>query len=143
MEKLPKYIQNANLVLETLIEEPGQVWTQTQRELGARLNLPQPILSGALSLLEQQGRIRRENPLPFRGKSFEIELINATPLDAPVARKTAQVDALKQENEELRNELLQLRRSKLEAIVQTTPANPRPVASEWEDPQGTLYFGAN
>lgn len=84
---LPKYIQNANRTLEVIAQQPNKTWTDTQRALGIELNLPQPVLSDLVQLLETHGKIRRSTPLPVRGRNFALEVIDDTPFDRPVRRQ--------------------------------------------------------
>lgn len=85
---LPKYVQKANQIIETIAEEPNRVWSRTQRELGEHLGFSQPELSNLLGILQEAGRVRKGNPLPgVRGRNYAIELADATPLDAPVRKK--------------------------------------------------------
>ena len=82
--QLPKYIEEANLVLATLAAVDGGTWTRTQRDLADELGLPQPIVSLRLKLLMEQGRIRKGNPLPMRGRNHALVVVDSTPLDESV-----------------------------------------------------------
>lgn len=85
---LPKYVQKANQIIETISQEPNRVWNHTQRELGEHLGFSQPELSNLLGILQEAGKVRKGSPLPgVRGRNYAIELTDATPLDAPVRKK--------------------------------------------------------
>lgn len=91
--QLPKYIQNANRIIEVLSDQPERSWAKTQRELGERLGFAQPELSTLLKLLFEHGKIRRGAPLPgVRGRNYVIELVDDTPFMGPVARRRRTVD---------------------------------------------------
>lgn len=77
----PKYYDEAVRIIEELAQQPDRTWRKTQRELGERLQIIQPTLSLRLKQLEQCGRVRREVALSHRGKNYEIELVDDSPLD--------------------------------------------------------------
>lgn len=82
--QLPKYVHELNHILLALDAQPDKRWNRTQRELGEALGLAQPVLSVRLKTLQEQGRIRKGESLPVRGKNHAIELIDATPFEGPI-----------------------------------------------------------
>ncbi|HJS83535.1 MAG TPA: hypothetical protein VJ742_11950 [Nitrososphaera sp.] len=86
---LPKYIQQANEIIDLVANEPQKTWAKTQKEMAQQLNVPQPVLSNLLKLLEQQGKIRRGKALPTRGRNFTIELVDDTHLTCAVSKENS------------------------------------------------------
>lgn len=85
---LPKYIHNANRIIETLAQQPDKMWSKTQRELGEQLGFSQPELSTLLKLLLDHEKIIRGAALPgVRGKNYVIELVDETPFTHSVSRR--------------------------------------------------------
>lgn len=80
MGRAPKYVVEANRVLNTIASQPDGRWARTQRELSAELDLRQPVLSSLLKLLEEQGRIMRGEPIAARGRTYSLDVIDPTPL---------------------------------------------------------------
>lgn len=95
----PKYIQNANCVLERLAAEPDRTWHGTQRELGDALGIPQPELSSLLKMLRAQERVVHGAPIPGRGRMHKLVLVDDTPLVGAVPREPRPM--LLQEGDEL------------------------------------------
>lgn len=97
---LPKYIQNANRIIDILAEQQDKTWKGTQRELCAQLGLSQPELSNLISVLAEAGKIRKGNPLPgIRGRNYSIELVDAAPLTAALPRRARNHDRALQPGE--------------------------------------------
>lgn len=90
-QKLPKYIQRANQILETIAAQPAQTWRFTQRELGDLLNIAQPDLSSALKMLEDKRRIIRGAPLKTRGRNYELIAISTEPLSGGMRSDLAEL----------------------------------------------------
>ena len=83
----PKYISNANRIIERLAQEPNHTWRGTQRELGEELGMQQPELSSLLKMLRSQERVEHGTPIPGRGRMHEIVLVDDTPLSGAVPRE--------------------------------------------------------
>lgn len=88
MDALPKYIQNANRVIEVIAAEPNHTWTKTQRELGERIGLNQPDLSNIVKLLRDTGKVQHGHPLPGRGRMHALVLVDDTPYASVPMRNT-------------------------------------------------------
>jgi DNA-binding Lrp family transcriptional regulator len=86
VDSLPKYIQNANRVLDVIHAEPDNTWVDTQRKLGEKLGLSQPDLSNLIRLLRENGRIQHGAALPGRGRIHALVALDATPLDNNAVR---------------------------------------------------------
>lgn len=88
--KLPKYVHNANRIIETLALLPNKSWTKPQRDLADQLDISLPEFSALIKTLIDAGRLRRGAPLAgVRGRTYIIELVDDTLLTSPVRRELA------------------------------------------------------
>lgn len=80
-KKLPKSIEHANTILETISNQQDQSWYSSQKELASLVALSMSELSSLLKVLEQNNRIRRGIKLPgVRGNARTIVVADSTPL---------------------------------------------------------------
>lgn len=88
--QLPRYMQKANNVIQTIAHEGNGTWIKSQRELGESLHLSQPELSNIVKLLVENDKLVKGAPLPgVRGKSHVLILKDHTLFEESVPRTGA------------------------------------------------------
>lgn len=103
---LPKYVQNANRIIEVIAAQENQTWDRTQRELGEALDFSQPQLSNLLKMLIDTGKIRKGGRIVgTRGGTCVLELVDAEPLEGRVRREKKMSDRPLEPQEEISNGL--------------------------------------
>lgn len=137
---LPKYIQNANRIIDVLSEQPDKIWKGTQRELCGVLDISQPELSNLISTLAEAGKVRKGNPLPgVRGRNYALELVDGTHLTTALPRRgRAQQDRPLQPGEAIQGpiELQSL------SLDQVGAAVIRTLHSTWEKAERASHYQA-
>lgn len=87
--KLPKYMQKANLIIETIAAQPSMVWMKSQRELCQKLSISQPELSNLVNLLVDREKVVKGEHIPgMRGKSHVLILKDPTLFEDTVSRSS-------------------------------------------------------
>lgn len=89
MAELPKYVQELNQIIDHISKQPDNTWKKTQKELAEELDLDQPVMSQRMKTLINQGKVKRGEPLPMRGRNFALVVVDPTPFEERITRNEA------------------------------------------------------
>lgn len=88
MDKLPKYVRNANKIIQILDGQDDKVWDRTQKELSNEVGISLAELSTLLKTMIEAGKIKKGGPLVgHRGRTSKLILVDNTPFETSIRRE--------------------------------------------------------